>query len=328
MVDSLKRLWSTPAGRALAALALIIIVGLVFNANGAFLKVGTLRDALRQISVYGLLACGLTLVIITGGIDLSVGSVLGVTAVFFSLTTMHWNWPPWLSLLATLAVGAVFGLVSGTLATWGKFQPFIATLTMMVVARGAAKTLSGGQKVSTAVPGADGSYQYVDVPGVFSAIDSRLFGDSVSVITVILLVCLAITAFLLARHKWGRDLYAIGGNEEAARLSGIRVNLAKVSAYVLSGFFAAIAGVCQAAQEQQGDPEAGVGYELTAIAIVVIGGTSLAGGRGGVGLTLIGMLTIGCMEKILSINAVPESMRLILTGAIVALAVLAQRTKQ
>jgi ribose transport system permease protein len=319
---------ASPAVRALVALAIVIACGIVFNADGAFFKAGTHRDALRQISVYGCLACGMTLVVITGGIDLAVGSVLALVAVFFSLASLHWGWSPWLSIPLCLGLGALCGAVSGALASWGRFQPFIATLATMVAARGLAKTISGGEKVSTAIAGAEGTFRYVEVPAVFRAIDSRVAGDNVSVVSLIFLVCFVITWLALSRHRWGRELFAIGGNEEAARLSGIPVMKAKLAAYVLSGAFAAVAGICQAAQEQQGDPEAGNGYELTAIAIVVIGGTSLMGGRGGVGLTLIGMLTIGYLEKILSINAVPESTRLSLTGAIIALAVLAQRSRR
>jgi ribose transport system permease protein len=133
---------------------------------------------------------------------------------------------------------------------------------------------------------------------------------------------------LCARHRVGRYFRAIGGNEEAARLSGVDVRGVKILAYVLSGLCAAVAGICQAAQEQQGDPEAGATYELTAIAMVVIGGTSLAGGRGGMGLTLLGVLTIGYLDKILSINAVPEASRLMLTGVIVIAAVFAQRSSR
>ena len=129
------------------------------------------------------------------------------------------------------------------------------------------------------------------------------------------------------RLRWGRYVYAIGGNEEAARLSGVPVGAVKVAAYALCGFFAAVAGLCQAAQEQQGDPEAGWGYELSAIAVVVIGGTNLMGGRGGIGLTLLGTLIIGYLEKILSINAVPEASRLMLTGGIIIAAVLVQRRR-
>jgi ribose transport system permease protein len=205
-----------------------------------------------------------------------------------------------------------------------RIQPFIATLAMMVFARGLAKTFSGGEKIMTAVRTPNGGFKYVDVPAVFRAIDARVIGGNIAVVTLILLACAAIAWLMLARHRWGRQLYAIGGNEEAARLSGVPVRRAKILAYAASGALAAVAGICQAAQEQQGDPEAGMGYELTAIAMVVVGGTTLSGGRGGVGLTLLGVLTIGYLDKILSINAVSEAGRLMLTGAIIVIAVLAQ----
>ncbi len=325
---SLRGSWlGSPVVRACAALALVIVLGIIFNADHSFFKLGTHRDALRQISVYGCLACGLTLVILSGGIDLSVGSVLALSAVFFSMATIRWGWSPWLGIPATLLVGSCVGLLSGLLISWGRMQPFIATLAGMVAARGAAKLISGGEKVSTALQAPDGTVHYVDVPRVFKTIDSQLFGGNVAVVSLVFLVCFVICLFALSRTIWGRNLFAIGGNEEAARLAGVRVSASKIAAYTASGFFAAVAGICQAAQEQQGDPEAGSGYELTAIAIVVIGGTSLVGGSGGIGLTLLGMLTIGYLEKVLSINAVPESWRLILTGAIVVVAVLAQRRR-
>ena len=324
----LARLWRIPATRALVALVFVLLIGCLFNADGAFFNRNTHRDALRQASVFGILACGMTLVIISGGIDLAVGSVLAFLAVAFSLMSIHWGWSPWVSVPASLLLGAACGAVSGGLTSWFGIQPFIATLAMMVFARGLAKTISGGMKVSTAVKNPDGTYHYVDVPRFFHAIDSRILGDNVSVVSVIFLVCALLAWIALSRHCWGRYVYAIGGNEEAARLSGIPVKLTKVLAYAASGLLAGVAGICQAAQEQQGDPEAGIGYELTAIAIVVIGGTTLTGGRGGIGLTLLGTLTIGYLEKILSINAVPEASRLMLTGAIIVIAVLAQRRRR
>lgn len=324
----LTRLWANPASRALLALALVLVLGCIFNADGAFFKAGTHRDALRQASVFGILACGMTLVIISGGIDLAVGSMLALVAVSFSVMNIHWGWPPWASVPLSLLVGAACGGVAGAVTAGFRIQPFIATLAMMVFARGLAKTVSGGMKVSTAVKNPDGTYRYVDVPAIFRFIDSRILGDNVSVVTVIFLLCALATWLALSRHRWGRHVYAIGGNEEAARLSGVPVNLTKMLTYAACGLTAALAGICQAAQEQQGDPEAGIGYELTAIAIVVIGGTTLTGGRGGIGLTLIGTLTIGYLEKILSVNAVPEASRLMLTGAIIVAAVLAQRHKR
>ncbi len=324
----LARVWSNPASRATIALVLVLILGCVFNADGAFFKLGTHRDTLRQASVFGILACGMTLVIISGGIDLAVGSVLALVAVAFSLMSIHWNWSPWVVLPLCLLLGAAAGGVAGGVTAWFGIQPFIATLAMMVFARGLAKTLSGGMKVSTAVKQADGNYHYVDVPAIFRFIDNRILSGHLSMVTVIFAVCAVAAWVLLARHRWGRELYAIGGNEEAARLSGVSVTWIKLLAYAASGMLAAVAGLCQAAQEQQGDPEAGAGYELTAIAMVVIGGTPLTGGRGGIGLTLLGTLTIGYLDKILSINAVPEASRLMLTGAIIVAAVLTQRRRR
>jgi ribose transport system permease protein len=281
---------------------------------------------LRQASVYGMLACGMTLVIITGGIDLSVGSILGLSSVLFSLLTMHWGWSAPIAIAACMLAGVVAGGVTGGVVARCRIQPFIATLAMMVFARGFAKCISGGEKISTAVQQVDGTYQYVQQPKIFALIDSRMMGGNVAVVTIIFMVCLTFSWVLLTRLRYGRFIYAVGGNEEASRLSGVPIIRVKLLAYGLSGLFAAIAGICQAAQEYQGDPEAGNTYELTAIAMVVIGGTNLMGGRGGITLTLLGAMIIGYLDKILSINAVGEASRLMLTGAIIIAAVLLQRT--
>jgi ribose transport system permease protein len=317
-----KSVLASPAARAFLALLLVLAAGSIFNADHAFFHRDTHRDTLRQASVYGMLASGMTLVIVSGGIDLAVGSLLALAAVCSSLMAIHWNWPWWEVVPATLMVGVACGTVSGWVTASLRVQPFIATLSMMVLARGLAKYACGGMKVSTAVQNPDGTYRYVDIPPLFHAIDHRILRGNLS---VIFLMCVAVAWLALSRHRWGRYLYAIGGNEEAARLSGVPVVGAKICAYAASGLFAAVAGLCQAAQEQQGDPEAGTGYELTAIAMVVIGGTSLMGGRGGMGLTLLGVLTMGYLDKILSINAVPEAGRLVLTGIIIVAAVLTQR---
>jgi ribose transport system permease protein len=313
------------AVRALASLLFVIILGLAFNADGAFLKWDTHRDMLRQISVNGILACGMTLVIITSGIDLAVGSILGLGAVLFAFFSIHQGWPAGLTILACLTVGALCGAVSGTVIARFRMQPFIATLAMMVFVRGVAKLVSGGEKISTAVQQADGTYTYVDVPRIFSLLNAKVLNDNLAVVTIILLGCIVFCWVILALLPWGRYLYAIGGNEEAARLAGIPVARMKVFAYSICGLFSGVAGICQAAQELQGDPEAGTTYELSAIAIVVIGGTSLRGGTGSIWLTLLGTLTIGYLEKILSINAVGEESRLMLTGLIIIGAVLLQR---
>ncbi|MEI2724475.1 MAG: ABC transporter permease [Verrucomicrobiota bacterium] len=172
-----SRPWSEalakPAARALIALAMVLIVGSIFNADHAFFKLGTHRDTLRQASVYGILACGLTLVIVSGGIDLAVGSVLALTAVCGATMAIHWGWSGWLVVPACLLIGGVSGGVSGWVTARLRVQPFIATLALMVLARGAAKYVSGGMKVSTAVRKEDGTYNYVDVPGLFRGIDTR-----------------------------------------------------------------------------------------------------------------------------------------------------------
>lgn len=314
-----------PVVRATLSLVVVFALGVIFNAGGAFLQWDTHRDMLRQVSVYGILACGMTIVIIAGGIDLAVGSILGLTAVVFALASIHWGWPAWQAAALALATGAICGGLAGGLIARFSIQPFIATLAMMVFARGLAKFISGGQKISTAVQLPSGDYQYVEIPEIFNTLGSRLLGDNIAVVTLVLVLCLLLAWIFLARLRWGRYMYAIGGNEEASWLSGVPVRTMKLLAYGLSGLFCGVAGICQAGQELQGDPEAGATYELNAIAIVVIGGTSLRGGRGSIPLTFLGILTIGYLEKILSINAVGEESRLMLTGVIIIAAVLFQK---
>jgi ribose transport system permease protein len=321
----LRHFSATPWMRALSALAFVFLLGLVFNAGGAFFEWGTHRDMLRQVSVIGILACGMTLVIITAGIDLSVGSVLGLSAVLFALLTLHRGWSPALAAGTCVLAGSACGASSGIVIARFKMQPFIATLAMMVFARGLAKFVSGGEKVSRAVLQADGSYGYSDLPGFYQMIDHKVFGGNLAVVSLVFLACVGVCWLLLAKLRWGRYFYAVGANEEAARISGVPTGWIKLLAYGMSGAFAAVAGVCQAVQEQQGDPEAGMTYELSAIAMVVIGGTSLMGGRGQILFTLLGALTMGYLEKILSLNAVSEAGRLILTGLIIVAAVLLQR---
>ena len=329
--DYIKRLvtfFANPASKALLALILILTLGIIFNANGAFFKLGTHRDTFRQLSIFGILACGMSLVIISGGIDLAVGSVTGLCAVLFAIFAIHWDWPAFLAIFACLIIGSISGLVSGSLITRAKLQPFIATMAIMTFTRGLARYITTGKKISTYVETAAGEVIYKELPAIFSQIDRKILGGNLNVVSIVFFVVLIITWVLLARHKWGRDIFAIGGNEEAARLSGVPVARSKTLVYVYSGFLCAIAGICFAAQTTQGDPAAATGYELTAIAMSVIGGTSMAGGRGSMGLTFLGILTIAYLQKILSINAVPEALREMTTGAIIVIAVLAQRKKE
>jgi ribose transport system permease protein len=316
-----------PYTRALLALAIILALGVIFNADGAFFKWDTHRDMLRHIARYGILACGMTIVIIGGGIDLAVGSILGLTAVVSALLMIHMQYSPWIAVPICLFLGMACGAASGSVIARFNVQPFIATLAMMVFARGLAKYLCEGQKVAQSVKIGD-SYEFLPLPAFYDLLNARILGGHVPVVLLVFAACLAISWVLLSRLRSGRYLYAIGGNEDAAHLSGVPVSRIKILAYAMSGLFAAVAGILQAANETQGDPEAGVTYELTAIAIVVIGGTSLMGGRGGILLTLLGTLTIGYLEKILSINAVTEDRRLMLTGFIIVAAVLLQRGKK
>jgi ribose transport system permease protein len=314
-----------PATRMLLPLVVVILLGVVFNANGAFFSWATHRAMLREISVLGMLACGMTLVIVAGGIDLAVGSVLALSAVSFALTTLHLGWSAATSILVVLLVGLACGVLSGALVAFARMPAFIGTLAMMVFARGLAKQISGGQKISNYRLLADGQFQNLPAPAIFEVLDARVLGGQISVVTVIAAACVALTWLMLERLRIGRYLFGVGGNEEAARLSGVPVRLTLLVAYGLSGLFAAVAGICQAAQETQGDPETGLGYELDAIAMVVLGGTSLSGGRGGIGRTVLGALTLGYLQKILSLNAFSTEARLMLTGLILVLALLFQR---
>ena len=313
------------AVRALVPLVVVLAVGCIFNRNGAFFEWSTHRAMLREISVLGMLACGMTVVIVAGGIDLSVGSVLALGAVCFANFSMHRGLGAVSAIAAVLVLGAVAGSVSGALVARFRIQPFVVTLAMMVFARGLAKLVAGGKKVTNYVTLPDGSSTTVDLPRIFNAIDAKVLGGNVSVVTLIFLASALVTWLVLARLRVGRYLYAVGGNYEAARLSGVPVGRTLIFAYALAGLFSALAGICQAAQEAQGDPETGTGYELDAIAMVVLGGTTLSGGRGGVGLTLVGALTLGYLQKILSLNAFSLESRLMLTGAILIGAVLFQR---
>lgn len=326
--SSMKKWLTTPVARALLALLFMVIIGCVFNADGAFFRWSVHRDMLRQVSVFGMLACGMTVVIITAGIDLSVSSVLALGAVCFAWFTLPVSWPAIAAIPVVLAIGLGLGSLSGLLVARMRIQPFIVTLAMMVFARGLAKVVSGGQKVTNYVMQADGSASLIEHPPIYNLIDSRILGGNLSVVTIIFAVCVLVTWVVLARLRLGRHIYAVGSNEEAARLSGVPVRRTLIAAYAMSGFFAAVAGICQAAQETHGDPETGMAYELDAIAMVVIGGTTLAGGKGSVVLTLIGVLTIGYLQKILSLNAAPEATRLMLTGAIIVCAVLFQKGKR
>lgn len=321
---------------ALGAMGLMLVLGCVFNADGVFFELATHADTWSQNAAMGILACGLTLVIITGGIDLSVGSVVAMCSVTLALMVMKHEpaIPGWLAVPAAILVGAASGAISGMLVAFARVQPFVATLAVMAAARGLAKWLTDGVKVqkfpypdlierlNTKIPL---SWGLSDPSDPASPVVTQA---AISIHVPIFLVVAALTAVVLRMHTLGVRMYAVGDNEQAARYAGVPVRRVKLLAYSLCGLCSGIAGVLFCALERQGNPDGGVGYELTAIAMVVIGGTSLAGGRGGVLLTALGVLTIGYLRKILDLNNVGTPQQLMITGGIIVVAVLVQGLKR
>jgi len=257
----------------------------------------------------------------------------------FAMFTMAYEWHPVPAFLACLAVGWVLGMINGLLITTFNMQPFVATLAMMVSARGLAKYIPEFAGYGPAALGDLTAGQKIQPreglgPPVFDFIDGRItlweaqWGNvQLPIVTIFFLIGVAVLWVVVTQTRFGRHLFAIGGNEESARLSGISVGWNKVIAYAICGMMAGLGGICQASRDHLGDPEAGFTFELEAIAAVVIGGTSLMGGRGGIILTLIGVLIIGYIEKILSINGVEEAGRFLIQGLIIVIAVIIQRRR-
>ena len=300
---------------AVLGAAVVALLGCVFNHDGAFFRAGTHADALWQMGGYGILACGLTVVIITGGIDLAVGSLVSLSGVAFAILIIEREISGAIAIPVAILVGALCGLVSGSLVAFVRVQPFIATLAMMAFAHGLAKYLTGGLVVT--------KYPY---PALFEQLNSsvNLGGFKLSLHVLVFLICAAVTVLFLRFTTLGLHIYATGDNQEAARYAGVPVKATKLVAYTFCGAMAGLAGVFFCAVVRQGNPDGGVGYELTAIAMVVVGGTPLSGGRGGMVLTVLGVLTIGYLRKILDINSIESSAQLMITGGIIVLAVLAQ----
>ncbi len=303
------------------ALVAILAVGFspVRGGMPVFLDLGNLTDILRQVSEKGILAVGMTAVVISGGIDLSVGSVLALGATLTAWLLMKGGLGLAATALVVIAVSAAWGLLNGVVVARWRLPAFIATLATMGAARGAARFLSGG----TAIPlgfgpgGAPESVHAIAAPLLpYLPAPALLFG--IAALGVHL---------LLARTRSGRYLYAVGDNESAARLAGVRVAWHQGSVYVLAAVLAGLAGLIHCAQLEQGNPNDGVSYELDAIAAVVIGGTSLSGGVGSVGGTLIGILTIGIINNSMGLNNVDANLQLILKGIIIIAAVWLQRRR-
>jgi ribose transport system permease protein len=295
------------SGGPLLGLA-VLIVFFTF-ASEFFLSVRNIFNVLQQISVLAIVALGQTLVIITAGIDLSVGSVLALGGAVTGWTFAEAGWPMWLAVLAGLGIGAVAGFVNGLLITFGRLPPFIATLAMLSAARGFAQLVTGGEPIS-------------GYPSWFQDIGSYELFNSVPA-SVILVGVLYLLGWAYLRYRAsGRALYAVGGNEEVARLSGIPNTRLKIQVYTVAGLLSAVAGLVVAARLNSVQPTAGLGLELDAIAAVVIGGASLAGGAGSVVATLVGALIIGVLRNGLNLLNVSSFWQQVVIGGVIAGAVL------
>lgn len=292
------------SGALVGLVVLVIALSLVsedfFTARN-FAQIGI------QAAVVAVLAFGQTFVIVSGGIDLSVGSVAALAGIVGGYVATTLAFPGIVGLLAALGAGVAMGLVNGALVAYGRLPAFIATLAMLSAARGLALVISQGRPIATA--------------DVVSAMGEEI-NDTIPVPVLIMALMGVICAVILNRSYSGRAMYAIGGNSEAARLSGINVGRQRLVAFALSGLFAAVAGLLLSGRLASAQPQAAEGYELDAIAAVVIGGASLAGGRGRALGTLIGALILAVLRNGLNLLGVSAFWQLVVIGAVIALAVL------
>ncbi|MEO3750967.1 ABC transporter permease [Streptomyces sp. B6B3] len=293
-------------GPALGLLALCVVF---FIATPHFLTQNNLLNILDQAVVLGLLALGMTAVIVMGGIDLSVGAVLALASMTLGWLSHEAGWPVWASALAAVAVGGACGLANGLGITFTKLPPFIATLAMMSIARGLANVITDGQQI-------------VGFPDWFDNLSvTRYLG--VFTVTTLVLIVLYLAGWAYLRYRaGGRALYAIGGSAEVARLAGINVRRTTVAAYAVTGLLAGLAGVFLTMRLDSSQPSVGTGYELDTIAAVVIGGASLSGGVGSVTGTVFGVLIIGVLRNGLNLLGVSPFVQQIVIGVVIALAVM------
>jgi ribose transport system permease protein len=292
-------------------IALIVAVSL---ASPDFLDVSNLLNVLRQTSINAVIAMGMTFVILTAGIDLSVGAILALCGAF-AASLIAGGFGLLIAMLIVLLAGLALGAVSGLIITYGAVQPFIATLVSMTVLRGAVLVFSNGTPIDASSGAASNAF------GNLGA--GYVFGIPIPVIAAaIVFVGCWVT---LTQTRFGRYVYAIGGNENVTRLSGVNVTWIKIAVYAVSGLLSALAGVILTARLQSAQPTAGTGYELDAIAAVVVGGTSLAGGSGSMTGTLIGALIIGILNNALNLMDVSSYYQMIAKGSVILLAVLVDR---
>ena len=301
--------WSKGLGGPLGGL-LVMFVGMSFLSE-FFLTSRNLSNIVTQISDTGIMAAGAALVILIGGIDLSVAANMALTMMFSAWLYAEHGVPFWLALLLGLSLGAFVGLVNGLLTTYGRVQPFVATLATMSACTGLALYLTKGNTIN-GFPSWFGDLTSSDVLGV------PLQGLLLASIFLVL-------AFWLRFRPGGRALYAIGGNEEVARLSGLPVRAAKTRVYVIAGALAAVAGWINISRLDSAQPTAGSGYLLIVIAVVVIGGASLAGGVGSMGGAFIGLLIIGVLNNGLALKGINPNLQAVVIGVVILAAVLTDR---
>ncbi|MCX5497801.1 ABC transporter permease [Kaistia dalseonensis] len=308
--------------RTFIALALVVAFFGLMAPN--FMSVANLVIVSKHVAINALLAIGMTYVILTGGIDLSVGSIVGLTGMIAGALITYGIplpflgvvvWPNVLETMAiVLVVGAIIGAFNGVLITQLNVAPFIATLGTLYVARGAALLLSNGATFPNLVGKPELGNEGFPILGA-----GTLFGIPLSI--VILVVVALIAAYVAARTPFGRRVYAVGGNERAAALSGVYVNRVKLAVYVISGFCAAIAGLIVSSQLVASHPASGESFELNAIAAAVLGGTSLSGGRGTIGGTIVGAFVIGVLSDGLVMMGVSEFWQMVIKGLVIVSAV-------
>lgn len=292
-------------GVFLALVAICIIMNFMTE---DFLTYDNIINVIRQVAVYGLLAIGETLVVLTGEIDLSCGSIVGISGVGTALCIKA-GLPIAVAILIGLLIGIVCGLINGIVVTKGNVPSFIATMGMQGIARGAALLLSGGYPVS----GLGDSFRVLGKGYILKVVPIPI---------VIFLISAIVIHFVLKRLSFGRNLYAIGGSRKAALYSGIAVKKEIVKAFVLSGMFAAMGGIVLAARLNSAETVAGQGYETNAIAAVVIGGASLSGGKGSIMGTILGTIIIGVISNAMTLLSVQPYWQQVIRGAIIILAVL------
>ncbi|MGB5115549.1 MAG: ribose ABC transporter permease [Providencia rettgeri] len=297
-------------------IALLILIAIVSTLSPNFFTVNNFFNILQQTSVNAIMAVGMTLDILTSGIDLSVGSLLALTgAVAASMVSTDVN--ALVAVAGALALGAAIGACTGVIVAKGKVQAFIATLVMMLLLRGVTRVYTDGSPINT------GFSDNADLFGWFGI--GRPFGIPTPV--WLMIIVFAAAWYMLHHTRLGRYIYALGGNESATRLSGINVDRIKIIVYALCGLLAALASVIEVARLSSAQPMAGNGYELDAIAAVVLGGTSLAGGKGRIVGTLIGALILGFLNNGLNLLGISSNYQMIVKAVVILLAVLVDNKK-